>query len=137
MIKWTKWRSARTQTQSEPLGVLRSLRTKQKIEVENWYETHSLNNEENGKWIEDYIQRETTVLRKRVEDAETAIEQGQEDKRNVGNTGLIMGELEETSEEMMAPVGYSLSNLATADDDVNGDDEDDQDTVLGMPSEDD
>jgi len=77
------------------------------------------------------------VLRKRVEDAETAIEQGQEDKRNVGNAGLIMGEPEETSEEMMAPVGYSLSNLATADDDVNGDDEDDQDTVLGMPSEDD
>ena len=77
------------------------------------------------------------MLRKRVEDAETAIEQGQEDKRNVGNAGLIMGEPEETSEEMMAPVGYSLSNLATADDDVNGDDEDDQDTVLGMPSEDD
>jgi len=36
---------------------------------------HFLSNEEKEKWIEDYVDREPAVARKRVEDAETAIQQ--------------------------------------------------------------
>jgi hypothetical protein len=38
-------------------------------------ETHFLSNEEKQKWIEDYVQRETAAARKRVEDAEAAVQQ--------------------------------------------------------------
>jgi len=45
-------------------------------------ETHFLWKERKQKWIEDYVERETPVARQRVEDAETAIEQVQDDMRN-------------------------------------------------------
>jgi hypothetical protein len=35
------------------------------------------------KWIEDYVDRETAVARKRVQDTQTAIMQEQEDMENV------------------------------------------------------
>jgi len=65
------------------LGALRSLPFKKKLSEEKWRETHILSNEEKEKWIEDYEDRETAVARKRVQDAETAIMQGQEHMRNV------------------------------------------------------
>jgi len=55
------------------LGALRSFGFKKKLEAEKRTEMHSLSNEGTEKWIEDYIGRETTVARKEVEDAETAI----------------------------------------------------------------
>jgi len=54
------------------LGALRSLRSKKKLAVEKRQETHFLSNEEREKWIEDFVERETAVARKRVQDAETA-----------------------------------------------------------------
>jgi len=64
------------------LGALHSLRSKQKLAVGKRPETHFLSNEEKEKWIEDYVERDTAVARKRVEDAETGIAQEQDDKRN-------------------------------------------------------
>jgi len=50
-------------------------------------ETPFLSNEEKETWIEDYVERETAVARKRVEDAETAVEQKQDDMRNDEKAG--------------------------------------------------
>jgi len=55
------------------LGALPSLRSKKKLAAEISQEMHFLSNEEKGKWIEDFVERETPVARKRVQDAETAI----------------------------------------------------------------
>ena len=56
------------------LGALRSLRSKKKLAAEKRRETHFLSNEEKEKWIEDYVERETAGARKRVEDAEAAVQ---------------------------------------------------------------
>jgi len=54
------------------LGALRSLQSKKKRSAEKRQETHILSNEAKEKWIDDYVERETTVARKRVQDPETA-----------------------------------------------------------------
>jgi len=55
------------------LGALGSLRSKKKLAAEKRQETHFLSNEEKEKWIEDFVERETAVARKRVQDAVTAL----------------------------------------------------------------
>jgi hypothetical protein len=49
------------------------LRSKKKLAAESRQETNVLNNKEKQKWIKDYVETETAVARKRVEDAETAV----------------------------------------------------------------
>jgi len=64
-------------------GALHSLRPKKKLPAENIQETHCLNNEEKENCIEDYVDMETAVANKRVQDAETAIMQKQDHMNNV------------------------------------------------------
>jgi len=84
-----------------------------------------------------YVERETTVARKRVEDAATAIKQEKVDMGIAENRGLTTGEQKKTFEEMMATSGDSLSDLWSSDDEEDGEDEDDEDTELGKLSKDD
>jgi hypothetical protein len=48
------------------LGGLHSMRSKKKLAAEKRQETHFLSNEQKEKWIEDFVERETAVARKRV-----------------------------------------------------------------------
>jgi hypothetical protein len=64
------------------LGAWCSLRSKKKLAAEKSQETHFLANEEKEKWIEDFVERETAVARKRVQDKETVIKQ---DMKTTGN----------------------------------------------------
>jgi len=91
------------------------------------------------KWIEDYVDRETSVARKRVQDAETAIIQEQEHMRNVEKARSTTTQPETTSEEMLNAIGDSVSDLARSEDeeDVEDKDDDEEDTVLGKLCEDD
>jgi DNA-binding ferritin-like protein len=61
------------------LGALHNLRSKKTLAAERRQETNFLNYKEKEKWIEDYVERETTVARKQVEDAGTAGKQEPED----------------------------------------------------------
>jgi len=61
--------------QVQALGALRSMRSTKMFDAGKRCEMHFLCNEENEKWIEDYVDRVSAVARKRVEDAETAIKQ--------------------------------------------------------------
>jgi len=119
------------------LGALRSLRSKKKLATEKKRETQLVSNEEKDQWIEDYVERETAVARKRVEDAETAIKQREEDMSNVEMAGLSTREPEKTFQEMLNATGDSLSDLASSDheEDVE-DEEEDDDTEQGKLSED-
>jgi hypothetical protein len=45
-------------------GALHSVRFKKKLAAEKRRETHFLSNEEKGKWIEDFVERETAGARK-------------------------------------------------------------------------
>jgi len=120
------------------LGALRSLRSKKKLAAEKKQETHFLSNEEKEQWIEDYVERETAVARKRVEDAETAIKQRQEDMNNVETAGLTTRQPEKTFEEMLNSIGDSLSDLASSADEEDVEDEvHDDHTEQGKLSEDD
>jgi len=84
------------------------------------------------------VERETAVARKRVEDAETAITQRQEDMSNVEKVGLTTRELEKTYEEMLNAIGDRLSDLASSDDDEDvQDEEEDDDIEQGKLGEDD
>jgi len=49
---------------------------------------HFLSNEEKEKWIEDYVERETTGARMFVEDAAATVQQEQEDIRQAENAGF-------------------------------------------------
>jgi DNA-binding ferritin-like protein len=46
------------------LGALRSLRSKKKLVEEERLKTHFASNEDNEKWIEDFVERETAMARK-------------------------------------------------------------------------
>jgi len=64
------------------------LRSNKKLASEKRPETNLLSNEENEQWLNDQVERESAVARKRVEDADRAIKHEQEDIRNAGNVGL-------------------------------------------------
>ena len=85
------------------------------------------------------MDRETAVVRKRVQDTETVIMQEQEHLRNVEKARSTTTKPETTFEEMLNAIRGSLSDLASSEDEENGEDEDDdeEDTELGKPSEDD
>jgi len=120
------------------LGALHSLRFKMKLVVGKRREKHFLSNEEKEKWIEDCVERETAVARKRVEDAEIAIEQQQDDMRNAEKAGLTITKPEKTFQKMLNAIGDSLSDLARSDNQEDGEDEDDDegDPAEGKLSED-
>jgi len=115
---------------------LRSLRSKKKLAAETWRETHFLSNEEKEKWIEDYVERETAGARRRVEDAEAAVQQEQDDITHAEIAGLTSREPGKTFEEMLIAIGDSLSDLASSDDGEDGEDEDDEETEQGKVSDD-
>ena len=129
------WEAERVQA----LGALRCLQSKKMLSAEKLQETHSRSNEEKEKWIDDYVDRDNGVERKRVQHAETAIMQGQEHMRNVEKARSITTKPETTFEEMLNAIGDSLSNLASSQDEEDGEDKDDdeEDTELGKLSEDD
>jgi len=112
------------------------LRSKKKLAAEKRRETHFLSNEEKEKRIEDYVERETTGARKRVEDAEAVVQQEQQDMKHAEIAGVMNRVLEKTFEEVMAAVRDSLSDLATSDDGEDGEDEKEE-TEQGKLSEDD
>jgi hypothetical protein len=117
------------------LGGLRILRSKKKLVAEKRQETHFLSNEEREKWIEDFVERETAVARKRVQDTETAIMQ---DMTTAANGGVTTGKPKTTFEEMSNAIGVSRSDLASSDDEQDGKDEEDdeENTELGKISDD-
>jgi len=120
------------------LGALRSSRCKKKLAAGKTRQTHFLCNEEQEQWIEDYVERETAVARKRVEDAEAAIKQMQDDMSNVEKAGLTTREPEKPIEEMLNAIGDSLSDLASSNNEEDAEDEEeDDDTEQGQLSEDD
>jgi len=85
--------------QAERIGALRALlsvRSQEMLAVEIWRETHFLSNEEKEKWMEDYVERETAGARKRVEEAEAAVQQGQEDMTRAIIAGMTSREPEKT-----------------------------------------
>jgi len=119
------------------LGALRSLRSKKKLAAEKGRETHFLSNEETEKWIEDYVERETAGARKRVEDAEAAVQLEQDDMTQAEIAGLTSRKHEKTFQEMLVAIGDCLSDLASSDDGEDGEEEDDEETEHGNLSEDD
>ena len=64
------------------LGALCILCSQKNLAAGKWRETRFLSNEAKEKWIEDYVGWQTPVATKRVEDAETALTQKQDDMRN-------------------------------------------------------
>jgi len=85
------------------------------------------------------VEIETAVARKRVEDAETAIKQEQQEMRNAENAGLTTTKPETTFEEMLNAIWDSLSDHASSDHEEDGEDEDgdEEDLELSKLSEDD
>jgi hypothetical protein len=119
------------------LGALRRLRSKMKLAAELPRETHFLNNEEKEKWIQEYVERETAGARKRIDDAEAAVQKEHDDMTHAEIAGLTSREPEKTFVAMLVAIGDSLSALACSDDGEDGKDEDDEETELGNLREDD
>jgi len=78
----TRWRHRANEGQNDleaerarALIAYCSLQSKEKLATEKRQETHLLSNKQKETWMRDYVDRKTTVVRKRVQDAETAIMQ--------------------------------------------------------------
>jgi hypothetical protein len=121
----------------QALGALCSLRSKKNLTAEKRPETHFLSNERKEKCMEDYDERETAGAKKRVEDAEAAVQQEQNDITHAKIAGLLSRKSENTFEEMLVAIGDSLSDLASFHDGDDGEGEDDEETEHGKLSEDD
>jgi len=100
---------------------------------------HCFTNEEKEKWIEHYVERETAVVRKGVQDAEIAIMQELNEMTTAENVWATTGKPETMVEEMLNAIGDSPSDLPSSNDKPNGEDEGDveDDTELGKLSDDD
>jgi hypothetical protein len=79
--------------------------------------------------------RESSGVRKRVEHAEAAIRQQQEDTLGAENTGGTTTEPKTKFHEIIVAIGQSLSNIASFDNRENWEDEDDEETQQGQQSE--
>jgi hypothetical protein len=66
------------------------------------------------------MERKTPVARQRVQDAETAIMQELKDMTTVENVGATTGKLESWFGEMLNAIRESLSDLASAEDEQDG-----------------
>jgi len=119
------------------LGGLRSLRSKWKLVVEKCRETNFLSHEETEKLIQDHVERETAGARKRVEDAEAAVQQEQDDTRKAENARLMNREPEMIFQEIMVAIRDSLSILASSDNGEDCEDEDDEEIEQDQLSEND
>jgi len=115
---------------------MHSLRSKKKLVAEKRPETHILSNEEKEKSIEDYVEKETTGARKRVEDAKVAIRQEQEATEEAQNAGVTAREPKKTFPEMMVAIWDSLSDIASSYNGEDGEDGNDKETEQGQRSED-
>jgi len=85
------------------------------------------------------VEREPALSRTQVDDVKTAIMQEYEDMTNVGKVGLTTRKPEKTFEEMLNVIGHSLSDLASFNQEEDGEDQEDDEnyTELGKLSEDD
>lgn len=83
------------------------------------------------------MEREITVARKRVKDADTVSKQQHKQIRNAEHTGVTTREAAKMFQEMKIAIGDSLSNLANSNQEEDGDDEYHLDTDRGKRSEDD
>jgi len=121
------------------LGALRSRQSKKKLAAARRRETHFQRYEAKEECVENSVEREIAVGRKGVEDAETAIEQAQEEMRNAENAGLTTTKPETTFEEMLNAIGDGLNDLACSDDgeDVEDEDDDEDNPELGKHGADD
>jgi len=72
------------------------------------------------------MDKETTLSRKRVEDAEIEMNQEQEDMRNAEKVGLTTTQPEPTFEEMLQAIRDSLSYLGINDGEDAADKDDDE-----------
>jgi hypothetical protein len=113
------------------------LSSKNKLAAETRRGTHFLSNEEKVKPIEDCIARETAEGRMRVEDAEAAVQQEQDDMTNAEIAGLTSREPGMTFEEILVAIGDSLSYVASSDNGEDREDEDEEETEQGNLIEDD
>ena len=118
-------------------GSVRSLRCNKNLAMEKLRKTHFLSNHEKEKLIEDYDDRETAGARKRVEDAEAAIRQEQQDIEATKNAGLKTRQPEKVFSDMIIVVGDSVSDIITSDDGEDGEDEHDEEAEQRQLSEDD
>jgi len=121
------------------VGAFRSSRSKKALSAEKWRETQFLSKEEKQKWTEDYVERETAVAGKRVQDAATVIMQEQEHMSMAENVGATTSKPKNTLEAMLNAIGESLSDLASSDDEQDGNDEEDdeENTELSTLTDDD
>jgi len=69
------------------------------------------------------VERETAVARKRVQDPEIAIKQKSEDMRRAESGGVTCREPGQTFQEMLDAIWDSLSDLASWDDEEDGEDD--------------
>jgi hypothetical protein len=124
--------------EAEPVqtqGALFILQSKKKLAAERRQQTNLLQSKDNEKWIEDYVERETAVDKKQVEDAKTAIKQEQNNTTSGESGRLTCREPRQMIEEILDPIGDCLSHLPSFDDKQDG--EVDEDTEQGKLSEDD
>jgi hypothetical protein len=89
------------------------------------------------KWIEDYVERQTAGARKRVDDADAAVPQEQDNIKHADIAGLANGEPEKCFVEVTVASRDSLGDLGCSDDGENLEDEDDQEAEQGKLSEED
>jgi len=113
------------------------MQSKKKLAAETYWESYFLSNDEKVKCIEDYGERETAGARKRVQDAEAAVLQEQEDMKRAENEGLRNREPDMTFQGTIVGIADSLSDLASSDDGEDGEDDDDRETEQNKLSDDD
>jgi len=104
-------------------GALCSIWSKKNLSAERRQETHCLSSQEKEKGIKHYVDRETTVARQSVFNAETAIMKEQDDMRTVEKEGSTSRKRVKTFHEMFYAIVDSLSELASPDDEDDGENE--------------
>ena len=109
------------------LQALRTLRSKKKAKAAASKDTVSMTQQEREKWIEDYVERETAVARRRVEEADAAWELEKERLAAEALDGASTASKSKTTfAEMLKGIDDSIDDIATSDEDDEDDEDEDE-----------
>jgi hypothetical protein len=111
-------KSAHEAERIRALNALRSLRSKKRLAAAKKKEVKDMDEEERGRWIDDYVEKETRVARQRVEAADAAVKA---DMEKVYDPKTV-DEPKKTFQELLALVGDDIDNVVPSDDDDDWDD---------------
>jgi hypothetical protein len=120
-------KSAHEAERVRAMSALRTLKSKKKKAAEAM-KLKGMSEDARRKWIDDYVERETEVARRRVEAADAAVKEDMERQYATSAQMPPAANPKKTFEELLALVGDDIDNVVPSDDDDDEEEDEELDS---------